>query len=655
MNTRSIDCSLRAYAADFAKEFNQCLRANPVWVNEGGEASCLVSAALETLKNMKTQCSGSKDRLDCTPQGYLDAVIEELDPVQKIMKIGFGKVESSLAQAFNKHVPGILPPPAEVAYVMASSCAVGGAIGAVGGAIATPLVPLLGAGFGLVEGCIAGTKVGMGIYGLWNVIVKVGGVYKASILTIDTFKRHSNGCEANTMAILQRPIQAASAPSPITKNNTSLPLPSSASSKIPIQGAAVAIPKKQQLSNPISQNAPLQIRSQVPTSFPVVPAAAPAFHWIDMEAAAQKIVDFAGDITGVKSVVQEATDLKELYLNIFSNPENAPELLLSHLYKGPKEIFQRVLDAPKNFYNSGEAFLADPSLMGAIGLVSGALSIIALANEVLPILHLISDELINNPLKAPVNIPKGLVQLTSNKIKALHLLAQDFVKNPLKAGEHLVKGVIKSPELLYHNVKQLLGINKHKAKKRRRRLEAAMQQQAAEIEQQMIAAENRAIEQLTRAICACYEVAITQWMLRPEVKIQDYFTTLHADWKRAVATIQFDQNFIQFIVTIQKQLELGDFPEACRLSPLAHNPEPYAPPVMAYALRDLAIETLRLQGAMAATERAMQADQLAGANLTTAAAAFHLSNTNAQNYLAANADKIRQGLIAIRKAKLQTN
>ena len=625
-SSNSIDCSLKAYANNFAAEMNQCLKNNPVLFGEA-ESYCLVRSALETLKNMNARCSERQGTTNCTPKGYGDAVIEELDPSKKVLKIGFGEVKKIAKklppEIKNKLPPEVIAPPVELFYLEAAGCALGGLIGGIGGAAATPALPVLGGGIGLVQGCKRGMQIGFGVYGLWKVIVKVKGVYQATETTIKAVANHSKACEAKPLLQLPK-----STPSSSILSNP----PSKTVTKVTPQEKIQPVRNSEPSIKNVPITKPVPAQNQALKSAPVpVPVAEPApmknplpeLEWIDMETAAQKIVEFAGDLTGVTSSIQQIKELKSLFVNILSDPSNGPQLLVNELIKEPEKIFQKIITSPKAFIANTEAFVNDPTLAGALGIVGTAFSVVSLANEILPVITLISRKGIKNPAQLPAILSKELVKMTFSKIIAVAKLAQGLIHDPFKTGKQLINGYIKSPKILCRNVKNLFGHDKRKAKRKakkyKRMQEAYNRQVHLENERQKQA--------IIEAVPVCYKAARHQWMIDEACTPLDvYFNRLVIDWKNALNSKKFQADFISFLQNINVHFNQGHFSEIVRLSPSAHLKEPTPPAIVSLAITLLAQTSLQLACEVKSLEREIVQHKSAALSLSNSITNYEMEN-----------------------------
>jgi len=394
----------------------------------------------------------------------------------------------------------------------------------------------------------------------------------------------------------------------------------------------------------IRERSLLQSSSQVPSSTSVVPVAAPALEWIDMEMAAQKIVDFAADLTGITPAVSRAKELKGLFFNILSQPENAPKLLVNQFLNEPEKIFQKIIAAPKEFIANSDLFLRDPNLAAALGIVSTAFTVVSLTNDIFPVLTKVSREALKNPLKAPIVITKELLKLTTSKIIGVFNLAQGLITNPFKTGEQVIKGLLKTPKQLCRNIKNLFGGGKRKAKrkakKRARLIAAANEKIRADNEQQ-----RKAVELQKQAVIAafppCYKAAQHQWMIEETRNPIDYFSGLLADWKGAIKAKKFSDQFAPFIQRIERGLSRGQFGEVVLLSPLAHTSSPTPPPLVCYAIAHLAQATLVLACEIKGLERKMEANNQAAHTLVNGINSYGAVNSQ---LLAVTAGKSKERL-----------
>ncbi len=607
-----IDCSLMPLARDFNKEMNICLANNPFVNAVDGGASCVTIAAIEALQNMHSRCVAKPGPKNCTPYGYVDAVIEEVDAKNRILKIGFGKVNDKAMAAAGIPTEETI----KTFLVGAGGCLIGGAAGAIGGARATPRLPLLGASFGAVVGCRRGIVLAEAGYGLWNVVVKAGDTYDVIEKTFDTLKRHDAACGIKPIPASSTAVQATTRPafndrifftkiagkslaelpqSPFTRSAST-----TSSQQIleyrPLESISRAI-------TPIKQLIPLPPSFSSGSSQTLISSA--SFSWIEMEDAAQKILDVAADLTGVTGAVAQTKELKQLFVTILSDPENAPKLLFQQVMKEPERILQKIVTTPKEFMANGKAFMDDPTLMGALNTVGTIYTIISLANDLLPVLEKITSTALRDPLATPVVLTKEMSKLLVGKILGVVKLAEALLNNPVKAIEHLYKGIVKSPEMLCKNVKNLMGGGRKKHKRRKRHARQ-LEQYRLQAEQSLRAETTLIKDEIITVFPSCYTTAKHQWMI-PETKTPEtYFSELIADWKDAVHQKRFQGNCAEFIRTVHSQLIAGHFSMTSRLSPKAHSAEMTVPAIVAYAIIGVAKSTLELACEIKSLERIIE-------------------------------------------------
>ena len=313
----------------------------------------------------------------------------------------------------------------------------------------------------------------------------------------------------------------------------------------------------------------------------------------EIEEAAQKVVDLAGDLTGINFAVEKTKEIEQMFVTMISDLGHAPKLLVQQLLKEPEKIFQKALKSPKEFINSAEAFTADPTLMSALEVVGAAFSTVSLANEILPILTRVSQKVIKDPFTAPQIVTKEMLNLTINKAKGIWTLTKGLATDPIGSGKDFIKGVIHTPDTLVRNVKNFF--SKGKRKQRRQMREAQEQEMLQAAKQAKIAKEQinlkRAIE---KAIPSCYKAAVNQWMVKHDKPINDYFLDMLKDWKNATSHGLFNGDVAQFAIDLMRLLKSGRLSDVAHLSPCAHLSEPTPPPKVAFALAGLAQETLKL-------------------------------------------------------------
>ncbi len=344
-----------------------------------------------------------------------------------------------------------------------------------------------------------------------------------------------------------------------------------------------------------------------------------------MEEAAQKIIDFSEDLTGVSFVAEKGKEMKQLFVKMISDPHNAPKEIVNQILKEPEKLLAKVINSPKEFMGNIEAFSNDPSLMSAIGVVGAAFTITSLMNEILPALTVISHKALKKPIEAPLVITKEVLNLTVNKVKGIWYLSKGLLTNPLKTGEQLIKGVIKTPIVFFKNIKNLFGGGsraKKKAKRKAKKLARLHETMQIQIDLEQIQLKAT----LEKTIPACYKVAQQHWMIQEDKQMELYFSEMLEDWKRAKSVGGFSADFVQFVVTVTEHLRLGQFCEVARLSPTAHLSEPTAPRVVAYVLAELAQNTLQLASNIKRLEATVAIDQKNQIQLREEISSYSLEN-----------------------------
>lgn len=298
--------------------------------------------------------------------------------------------------------------------------------------------------------------------------------------------------------------------------------------------------------------------------------------WIDVDAAAQKLVDVVGDITGAAPLIDQGKAIKEVLITAFSSPENAPKLLVKQFIAEPEKMYQKIIDAPEKFLQDSKTFLNDPTLAGGLGILMTAVSLVSVANDILPILTKVSADVFKNPLNAPITLSKELLNLTTQKIIGVYKLVEGLVTDPLKTIDGTLKGIIRSPKELVRNVKDLFGHGRRKAKRAKRRAKKQMQKALA-VQKKFAEEIEKEKAQVLKILPTCFCLARQQWMISENLEPQDYLSNVIDDWKAAVSQGKYKGNCIGFIQMIYSKLKEGFFTEVYHLSPLAHASSPTPP------------------------------------------------------------------------------
>lgn len=607
-----IDCSLMAMAREFHQEMANCLINNPILPGMDDGAGCITMAVMNAFHNMTKRCEA---RPGCTPSEYIVGAIEDVDTQNRTVKFLFGKAQKAATSFLG------LPPPVTDILVGAGGCVVGGAVGGVAGMRATPFAPLVGGSIGAVVGCRTGIVVAEGGYGLWNVVVKAADTHEVINTAFRSLGDRSAACgvkpiaapsirpedrnSLNTRLFFTKDAAKSLAELPqspfIRPTKTSLALNPSPR----ISPSLTMLPSQDRpffatpIAHPVMQ-APCSSTDPVPSSVSVG-----LFSWIEVEDAAQKLLDIAADFAGVTGAVAQTKELKEVFVTILSNPENAPKILFNQLIKEPERILQKIISTPEEFITNGRAFLDDPTFAGALNTVGTIYAIIGLANDLLPRLDRITTAALKNPLNAPVVITKELSSLVTAKIVGVVKLTEGLLKNPGKTLELMAKGAVKSPEQLCKNVKNIFGGGRSKRKRRKRRARQ-MEQLKLQAEQQIRAETAKLKQEIITALPACYTTARHQWMI-PETKTPEtYFSNMMNDWRSAVSQKRYQGNCAEFIRTVHNKLLAGHFNFVSQLSPTAHTAQMSVPTIVAYAIIGVAKNTLILACEIKSLERVIE-------------------------------------------------
>jgi hypothetical protein len=620
--------SLHNYLDQFNGFYHECLSTTSLLNAQGNtDAYCVSQAALDVFR--KVSSDFQKRGPGCELSSYFAVVMRE---------VGGEHPDQTIRELLEKKsLKNILKAVSEFAVPLAG-CAVGGTVASAGGGLigfqggGAPGATM-GAAVSFPVGCAAGAVIATDVYVLYKgfyklknysnlynkVVAKATNVYEA-------LQAHHRSCEARLdvrdqqyTSLRQTPIfweTAAPNYTPIRIYNT--PRKEHSTTERPLIDTYEIIPPKPQALAASVLPAPTTVL--LPQEKPLS-----AVFVAEIEDIAQQIVGIAGDLTGVTPALDQAKNLKELFVKVLSNPENATKLLVDQLIKEPQEIFKKILASPNEFIAKGDAFLSDPTLTGALGIVQTAFTIVSITNEILPVITKLKGTLKSNPLKVPEVITKELLNLTYNKIKAVYNLATGLFKDPLKTGVQLVKGVMATPKQLCRNVKSLFGGGSSKAKKAKRKAKQLKLLQAA-MQQKMKIEEEKLRSAIAAIMPKCYRTAENQWMLKPGMAIESYFSAMVEDWKVARTTQHYTANFSDFAQMINEYLVVGRFSDVVQYSPQAHLNGPTTPVVVAYAIAELAQVTLQLAISTRSLEKAAEENRVVDQQLKAATASYAASN-----------------------------
>lgn len=636
--------------------YNECLELASTVPDVSGGNYCISEAATKVIQTLFE--NSNKKSPGCGLNSYVFVVMKHANDskpsADKIVSLLEDKATSSILGAIEKF------------KYQTYGCLIGGAaasgVGSLIGLEGGPGGASIGAALSFPLGCRLGTQAGSEIYVLKKGLKKIDAtveIYnrvKAKAFKIwEEADAHYAACNVNTTLtnrLQQTPIFWERATPKSTTIKTYLGEKSKPSTTVyEYDKPHLFIKPTKQIAthkNSSSSTVLVPIPHSQPMQTPALSASPPApLSILPVEETALKLLAIAGNLSGIAPAIDQANDLRKLFVTVLSDPVKAPELLMTQFYKGPQEIFQNIITTPKQMLTKLAALNADPNLNHAMGVAGGVLSIMSLTIEVLPIIQKISLEASRNPLKLPIVIPKELLRLTFNKILGVVQLGKDFINDPFKAAGNLVNGVLRTPENFCRAVRDFF-TGGRKAKRKRRRLEEAIRQQQLQEEK----LRKEAMEKISHALGECFETANRQWMKLQDQPISSYFTQLFRDWKRAVEKKILVVDFLQYVNKIQSELEKGNFSDVYWLSPTAHTKELVAPPMVAHAFRELVLSGIKLQVEIVRFEGAIKADEEATKGLATATKGLQKQNQQFVNFLDTNKDALKMTLQGMQEAYL---
>lgn len=160
---------------------------------------------------------------------------------------------------------------------------------------------------------------------------------------------------------------------------------------------------------------------------------------------------------------------------------------------------------------------------------------------------------------------------------SLILLAVNFLRNP----KDFIKGIKDLPEQIASEIGKLFGIKKKKPEEDERIRPSIGQLEIVG-------------EKISKMIGTCYMLAQKQWMIHPDMPIEDYTNTLFFDWKVAVLEKGWQIYFPKFVSSIQKELEAGHFSKVHEMSSSAHLKMQIPPQKVVAAFVNLEGESIQL-------------------------------------------------------------
>lgn len=160
---------------------------------------------------------------------------------------------------------------------------------------------------------------------------------------------------------------------------------------------------------------------------------------------------------------------------------------------------------------------------------------------------------------------------------SLTLLAVNFLRNP----KEFIKGIKGLPEQIVNEIGELFGIKKKKSEE-----DQCIRPSIGQLE--IVG------EKISQMILTSYMLAQKQWMIHPDMFIEDYTNILFFDWRVAVLEKGWQLDFTEFVSNIQKELEAGHFSKVHEMSSSAHLKTQAPPQRVVSAFVNLEGESIKL-------------------------------------------------------------
>lgn len=602
--------SSEKYIKLYEDAYRECLKA--AILDPGNTDHCIALGAQSSLAKLSQDFANRGS--NCGLSSYVAIVVREAD-----LPSTSSEIAELLYQNTAKKAIGHMQKFIENYAVPLSGCAIGGAITAGGGAIlGFTYGGWVGAGLGAAisfpQGCAAGATLATEIYIVNEGVHKLKETYETAktigviVQNIwSSWHEHYIDCNPqvrNQITLsdsIRLPLLIGGQTPIIWKKNLN---------QETIKIFELPEAKSLTLKKPSSEElSPIPLRPEVVTT-PLPPlknlsSPSPDNHLdfvCTIDDVAKKLIDMAGDFTGVTSLMHEAKDLKEVLVTLLSDGANGPERFLKKiidksLLQNPEKMFERMINTPEKFMseigalsNSHTALNALGNMVSVVGTVFG---VIQELNTILPILTKVSEAAFKNPLNVPVVLTKELWNLTTMKVVGVVKTIEGLCTKPVETLKNMGKGMANSPKLLIKNVKNLFGHSRRKYKRAKRKAKEMVALQVA-AEQKLVMEQKIEQQNVILAVSLCYKMALSQWMIPESKTLEEYFLTLLEDWKKFSSTGGFKGKFSTFIQKVHGFLNNGQITEVVRISSAAHLSQQTPPSIFFHTLKEFAVSSSKL-------------------------------------------------------------
>lgn len=296
----------------------------------------------------------------------------------------------------------------------------------------------------------------------------------------------------------------------------------------------------------------------------------------------QKIVEFAGSLTGITPMINEVNRLRDIIEVIVKNPSKGPMTVVSEIFNTPENQIKTLLSAPESLIKNGESLLngTESTLLGAFSIVSTIMATIQSVNWVM--------NFANNPSRAAIE----MITMPIDSIRNVVNLGMSLIRDPENTSKLFFKSIIKSPENSIKKFARNVGLKKKKKKKKKklRAPKTILPKQLHEIKKQKSM-------KYANDLMSLYMVCREHWYVDPYKTVEVYHYDLLEDWKSGHAADICGGDYFNFPSVLEDLFRQSDYEAVLTLSPKAHLNEPLAPPEVAQAISRLLISDVQLNHA----------------------------------------------------------
>ncbi len=344
----------------------------------------------------------------------------------------------------------------------------------------------------------------------------------------------------------------------------------------------------------------------------------------------ENLIDFSGQMTGIKPAIEEFRKLHDTMVVFAKNPAQGPIKLVSQILNTPGTKIKILLQGPQNILKGGKLFLNNPTFMGAVGVCGSILSVIESVTWAIEF------------MRDPKHMAKATLKAPITTVKTAAKMSVALIRDPRKTAIFLCKSVIKAPVETVKGFLRAIGLKKRKKKR------SAPQPRVLSPQEK-----TRIMKKYTNNLTALYGCAKVNWFIEPFKTLEEYHQDLLKDWEHIRENRIHCKHYVDFPAYLKAKFDQRDFNSIMRLSPRAH-PKAAIPPVeVISAYEDVGKAFVEVKAVSKVLDTATQVKAAVYKDLNAERASLDQNVTQLKTLIDNNEDKIKQALRARLSKKKQ--